>query len=135
HVFMFNMDMVGRVMDNALMVGGQTTAEGLADWVQPFLDSAGFDIRPLPGGVFGRSDHASFFRKGVPCLFFFSGFHEQYHRPEDVSMLINRVGAVRVSTMVQDMALAMATRAERPTFVDDDGSGRRVEQPPSVRPP
>jgi hypothetical protein len=135
HAFMFNMDMVGRVTNNALMIGGDQTAEGLADWMQPFVGSAGFDILPLPRGVFGRSDHASFFREGVPCLFFFSGFHEQYHAPEDVSMLINRVGAVRVSTMVQEMALAMATRPERPVFVDDDGSGRATEQPPSARPP
>lgn len=135
HVFMFNMDMVGWVRENALQVGGQSTAEGLADWLQPHLDTAGFDIQPLPQGVFGRSDHASFFRKGVPCVFFFSGFHDVYHTPGDVSPLINRVGAVRVSTMCQEMALAMATQPDRPTFVDDDGSGPRTDQPPEVQPP
>lgn len=134
HVFMLNMDMVGRVTENALMVGGQTTAEGLSAWAQPFLDEAGFEIQPLPRGVFGRSDHASFFQKGVPCLFFFSGFHEQYHAPEDVATLINRVGAVRVSTMAQKMAFALATQPERPVFVDDDGRGPRAERPPEVRP-
>ena len=135
HVFMFNMDMVGRVRDGALHVGGQTTAEGLGEWAQPFLDSAGFDIQPLPRGVFGRSDQASFFRAGVPCMFFFSGFHDDYHKPGDVSVLINRVGAVRVSTMCQEMVMAMATRPDRPVFVDDDGSGRRdTQRPPAVRP-
>lgn len=134
HVFMMNMDMVGRVHDNALEMGGEQTAEGLADWLKPYLDSAGFDIQPLPRGVFGRSDHASFFRAGVPCLFFFSGFHDQYHAPGDTSMLINRVGAVRVSTLAQGIALAMATQPDRPAFVNDDGSGRAVEQPPEARP-
>jgi hypothetical protein len=134
HVFMFNMDMVGRVRENALMVGGQSTAEGLADWLQPHLDTAGFDIQPLPQGVFGRSDHASFFQKGVPCVFFFSGFHDVYHTPGDVSPLINRVGAVRVSTMCQEMALALATQPDRPTFVNDDGAGPRTDQPPEVQP-
>ncbi|HZW10544.1 MAG TPA: M28 family peptidase [Phycisphaerales bacterium] len=134
HVFMINMDMVGRVTDNALMVGGETTAEALGDWLEPFKQEAAFDFRPLPPGVFGRSDHASFFRAGVPCLFFFSGFHEQYHAPEDTSALINRVGAVRVSTMAQKIALALATREERPVFVDDDGRGPRTDQPPTTRP-
>ncbi len=130
HVFMFNMDMVGRVRENAIMVGGQSTAEGLADWLAPFLEKADFDTKPLPRGIFGRSDHASFFQKGVPCLFFFSGFHDEYHAPGDVSTLINRVGAVRVSTMVQEMALALATQPDRPVFVKDDGTGRSTEEPP-----
>ncbi len=134
HVFMLNMDMVGRVTDNNLLIGGESTAEGLSSWLQPYKDESHFDIQPLPPSVFGRSDHASFFRAGVPCLFFFTGFHEQYHAPEDVSVLINRVGAVRVSTMAQKIALAMATREDRPVFVDDDGRGERTDRPPEVRP-
>jgi hypothetical protein len=135
HVFMVNMDMIGRVRDNVLMVGGESTAEGLDVWVEPFLSEAAFDYQPLPRGVFGRSDHASFFRKGVPCMFFFSGFHDVYHAPGDVSMLINRVGAVRVSTLAQKIAMAMATQAERPLFSNDDGSAPRTDQPPEARPP
>lgn len=135
HVFMVNMDMVGYVRENVLMVGGATTAEGLEGWVEPFLSEAAFDYQPLPRGVFGRSDHASFFRKGVPCMFFFSGFHDVYHAPGDVSMHINRVGAVRVSTLAQKIAMAMATRADRPVFTDDDGSAPRTDRPPETRPP
>lgn len=135
HVFMINMDMVGRVRDNALHVGGETTAEGLDAWLEPYLSEAAFDYQPLPRGVFGRSDHASFFRKGVPCVFFFSGFHDVYHSPDDVSMLINRVGGVRVSTLGQKIALAMATRDDRPVFVDNDGSPPRTDQPPTTTQP
>lgn len=134
HVFMLNMDMMGRVRENVLMVGGQTTAEGLDQWLEPFLAEGGFDYQPLPRGVFGRSDHASFFRAGVPCLFFFSGFHDDYHAPGDVASLINRVGAVRVSTMGREIVLAMATRPDRPEFVEDDGTGRRTDRPPVGRP-
>ncbi|MDQ7013475.1 MAG: M28 family peptidase [Planctomycetota bacterium] len=135
HVFMLNMDMVGRVRDNVLMVGGASTAEGLDVWLEPFLSEAGFDYQPLPRGVFGRSDHASFFRKGVPCMFFFSGFHDVYHAPGDVAMLVNRVGGVRVSTLGQRIALAMATRPDRPVFTNDDGSPPRTDRPPETRPP
>ena len=135
HVFMVNMDMIGYVRENVLMVGGGTTAEGLDSWLDPYLGEAAFDYQPLPRGVFGRSDHASFFRKGVPCMFFFSGFHDVYHAPGDVSMLINRVGAVRVSTVAQKIALGMATRTDRPVFTNDDGSAPRTDTPPEARPP
>jgi hypothetical protein len=134
HVFMLNMDMVGRVTNNAMMIGGESTAEGLSAWLQPFKDATGFEIQPLPPSVFRRSDHASFFDKQVPVLFFFTGFHDQYHAPEDVSALINRVGAVRVTSLAEEVALAMATREDRPVFVDDDGRGARTDQPPEVRP-
>lgn len=136
HVFMINMDMVGRVTNNVLHYGGENSAEGLSSRIQPFVDAAGFDIQPLPRGVFGRSDHASFFNKDVPCLFFFSGFHDVYHAPGDVSMLINRVGAVRVSTLAQNIAVDIATSEGRPVFVDDSGSGasRAAAAPPQVRP-
>lgn len=134
HVFMFNMDMVGRVRENAISIGGFSTAEGFEAWAQPYLDASGLSRTPLPRGVFGRSDHASFFKKGVPCLFFFSGFHDDYHAPGDVSMLINRVGAVQVSQLCQNMTMALATQPDRPVFVNDDGTGRKTDSPPAARP-
>ncbi len=133
HVLMLNMDMIGRVRDNTLYVGGQTTAQGLDSWVEPMLTHSGFHIQPMPQGVFGRSDHASFFAQGVPTMFFFSGFHEQYHSPGDVSSLINRVGAVRVEQLVETIAMAMAGRPERLIFRNDNGTGVKPRnQPPAL---
>lgn len=134
HVFMINTDMIGRVRNNELHMGGETTAEGLSDWLAPFLEESGFDFKPLPRGVFGRSDHASFFRKDIPVIFFFSGFHDVYHAPGDVAPLINRVGGVGVSRLAQEIVFALATRADRPVFVNDDGSGPQTSQPPATRP-
>lgn len=36
-----------------------------------------------PNRYYFRSDHYNFARKGVPAIFFFSGTHEDYHRPSD----------------------------------------------------
>jgi hypothetical protein len=36
-----------------------------------------------PNRFYYRSDHYNFARKGVPAIFFFSGVHEDYHKPTD----------------------------------------------------
>ena len=36
-----------------------------------------------PNQFYRRSDHYNFARKGVPIVFFFTGVHEDYHRPTD----------------------------------------------------
>ncbi|MEK6571128.1 MAG: M28 family peptidase, partial [Bacteroidota bacterium] len=36
-----------------------------------------------------RSDHFNFARKGIPIAFFFSGTHNDYHRPTDTVDKIN----------------------------------------------
>jgi len=128
HVLMLNMDMIGRVRERAIHVGGLATGEGLEDFASPFLEQSGLDVKPMPPGVFGRSDHASFYAKDVPVLFFFSGFHDEYHKPGDVSVLINRNGAVDVVNVVSRIALAAAQRAETLPFVPDSADGRRASE-------
>ncbi|GIK19541.1 MAG: hypothetical protein AMXMBFR77_18340 [Phycisphaerales bacterium] len=128
HVLMLNMDMIGRVRERAVHVGGLATGEGLEEFTRPFLEQSGLDVKPMPAGVFGRSDHASFYAKDVPVLFFFSGFHDDYHKPGDVSVLINRNGAVDVVNAVSRIALAMAQRAETLPFVPDSADGRRASE-------
>ena len=36
-----------------------------------------------PERIFYRSDHYNFAKKGVPAVFYFSGLHDDYHRPTD----------------------------------------------------
>jgi len=36
-----------------------------------------------PERIFYRSDHYNFAKKGVPAIFYFSGLHDDYHRPTD----------------------------------------------------
>ena len=52
--------------------------------------------RPRPAiksdAFFDASDHYSFYRKGVPVLFFWTGMHADYHRPTDTADKINVPG-------------------------------------------
>ena len=79
-ITMINMDMIGRMKDSSATAGGV----GTSPMFKPLLDSLsrnrGFNLNmTLPG--FGPSDHAAFYARDVPVLFFFSGFHNEYHTP------------------------------------------------------
>lgn len=88
--FMINMDMVGRLReDKTLAISGTGTA---AIWKQ-VLNSTnpGFKLVLSESGV-GPSDHTSFYLQDIPVLHFFTGQHEDYHKPSDDSDKLNYEG-------------------------------------------
>ena len=38
-----------------------------------------------PNRFYYRSDHYNFAKNGIPCIFYFSGVHEDYHKPTDTA--------------------------------------------------
>lgn len=114
-VAMLNMDMIGRLRDGKLSVGGVGTAEGFEQWLQPKFASSGFEIEAGRGGQ-GPSDHASFYNANVPVLFFFTGLHTEYHTPEDVASTVNYSGGAAIASFVGRIALALAQRPEPLVF-------------------
>lgn len=89
---MINLDMVGRLRNNRLMVAGADTAKEFHD----ILHRAALNLAlEMTSGV-GRSDHASFYDLNVPVLHFFTGGHEDYHRPTDTWEKLNVEGMEKV---------------------------------------
>jgi hypothetical protein len=117
---MLNMDMIGRLRSNRLEVSGVGTAEGFADWLKESWTASGLTVRTLPGGS-GPSDHASFYRAGIPVLHFFTGLHSDYHMPQDVYPTANTPGAVRVVSAVRHVTDRLANRAEALAFTRSTG--------------
>jgi Zn-dependent M28 family amino/carboxypeptidase len=104
-VAMVNLDMVGRLGPKGLAIGGL----GSSDAWMPLLDqvgTAGLEIL-YESSVATRSDHASFYRKDIPVLFFFTGVHSDYHRPGDHSDKINLVGMAAIGQIVGGVAQAL----------------------------
>jgi len=62
-----------------------------------------------------RHDHSSFYMKGIPVLFFFTGSHHDYHKPTDDADKINYVGEVSVIQLIQEVITRMDA-APRPAF-------------------
>ena len=139
---MINLDMVGRMKDKKMTVGGMGTA---TEWKKLIEDK---NINPgavIPGGGggigvstpphiktdvpalnkfnlalnddgFGPSDHSSFYGKKIPVLFFFTGSHEDYHKPSDTAEKINYEGVAEIVYFVTDVVRSIDQGTQRPTY-------------------
>jgi Zn-dependent M28 family amino/carboxypeptidase len=117
-VAMLNFDMVGRMRQDRLMVGGVDSGAGLGALVAGAARAAGVraELRPSP---FAPSDHSRFYTAGTPVLFFFTGLHEDYHRPGDTADKINASGMARVAEVAARVVLDLAAGAP-PVYVKLD---------------
>jgi len=112
---MINMDMIGRVRNSKLFIGGVGTGSTLKGVVEQALGQYPFQADFSPGG-YDASDHTSFTARQVPVLFFFSGLHGDYHKPTDTWDKIDAPGTARVLNLIFDIADRLGQAAERPVF-------------------
>jgi aminopeptidase YwaD len=64
---------------------------------------------------FGPSDHASFSSKQIPVLAFWTGVHEDYHKPTDTADKINYTGIVHIISFVSDLLRRVDIKNQRLT--------------------
>jgi aminopeptidase YwaD len=120
-VAMINMDMIGRVRDGKLFIGGVGTGTTLKKLLEEAAPKYALHIDYSEAG-YGSSDHTSFTTKQVPVLFFFSGLHADYHKPSDTWDKIDAPDAAKVLQLVADVSEDLREAPERPLFV-------RVKEP------
>lgn len=163
-VAMINLDMVGRMKENRLLIGGVGTSSEWKKWIEganhdlnmkvtaageaspdygtahgtPVVVAANGEtiVRANPGerfaltmteDGFGPSDHASFYARQTPVLFFWTGTHEDYHKPSDTADRINYEGEHKIVTFVSDIVRAVDASDRRPTYTlakSDAAAGR-----------
>ncbi|HXI75054.1 MAG TPA: M20/M25/M40 family metallo-hydrolase, partial [Pyrinomonadaceae bacterium] len=169
-VAMINMDMIGRLQDSKLIVGGVGTASDWRSMIQnensvekmqaaaaknlsasgspnyqvsvngqaspgfpivmgangqpvvtaelsrlPLSLAAPFTLALNEDG-FGPSDHSSFYSKQVPVLFFWTGTHDDYHKPSDTADKINYEGEARILSFVERIVRDIDKSDKRPTY-------------------
>ena len=96
--YMLNMDMVGRLnSENTLAVYGVGTSPILKQAVN--ANAGQLKISENESGV-GPSDHTSFYLADIPVLHFFTGQHEDYHKPSDDTEKVNFAGMEIVSNYI-----------------------------------
>jgi len=115
-VAMINLDMIGRVRNSKLFVGGVGTGSTFKSLVEEITKKSAFQIDYSAGG-YDSSDHTSFTTKQVPVLFFFSGLHGDYHKPSDTWDKIDGPGTARVLDLVFEIAGRIEKVPERAQFV------------------
>lgn len=112
---MINLDMVGRLQDSSLQIGGIGTAEKFRDIITSLTDTSRFRLSLSEEG-YGPSDHSSFYGKDIPVLFFSSGAHLDYHTPSDTWDKLNYPGMKDISDLVFSIAGSIANTPERLEF-------------------
>ena len=108
-VAMLNLDMVGRVRDEKLSVGGLSTAGVMPAIVEKADAASPLQTSDLGRAYDQRSDMASFIDAGIPSLFLFSGMHEQYHASTDDVDLVNFEGLTQVARFACDVIESFET--------------------------
>ena len=124
---MINLDMVGRLRDGSLELGGTGTAKGFDKLVDQLNEKYQFKLKKTAGGM-GPSDHAAFYPKEVPVFFFFTGLHNQYHRPTDKPDTVNYDGMAKIADMVEELAGHFLT-SPKPEYVKVSGGVRPGGRP------
>lgn len=116
-IVMLNLDMVGRGNPREVQVGGTWDAPDLEHWVRAAAASShcGLEL-DLRGGkdIWQRSDQYSFFSRGVPALFFFAGFHDDYHKTTDTPDKIDRKKAERIGRLAFQTCFDLAEDDKTP---------------------
>lgn len=126
-VTMLNMDMIGRLRSDKLYVFGVDTGKEFREDLA--AANRGVELQTqFSGDGYGPSDHTPFYGKDRPVLFFFTGPHEDYHRPSDTPDKINAPGLARVTRLVAGVLHRIADNDTPVTFA-------RVERssPPRAR--
>jgi aminopeptidase YwaD len=125
-VAMINLDMVGRLNENKLTIGGIGTASEWSEAIKRrndimFDGASGYEVAQkfnlqLNEDGFGPSDHSSFYGKKIPVLFFFTGTHTDYHKPSDTFEKINYDGLTKITNYVGEIVKAVDANATKPTY-------------------
>lgn len=147
-VAMINLDMVGRLKDDKLTIGGIGTASEWKNLIEQKSEMPssnapvhGFNEKgeyvpigqvtaktkifnlQLSEDGFGPSDHSSFYGKQIPVLFFFTGTHTDYHKPTDTAEKINYQGLLKITNYVSEIVKAVDSNPAKPTYAVAKSSG------------
>ena len=118
-VAMVNMDMVGRMTDNKLIITGTGTSPVWNPLIDRLNENYKFEVTRQPEGT-GPSDHQSFYLKEIPVLHIFTGLHDNYHRPSDDFERVNLSDMDRIVDMVFHIVEDLDLADKRPTFTKAD---------------
>lgn len=128
-VAMINMDMIGRLNENKLTIYGTGTSPRWKQLLNRLNSDSTFKYNFIDGG-FGPSDHSSFYGKNIPVLFFFTGTHQDYHKPTDDFDKINYKGMETILNLVSNVLTDITTTSDKIEFTKVQGEtqqqGRRM---------
>lgn len=127
-VAMINMDMIGRMTEQKVTISGTGTATIFDQLVDSIASKMNLTVSKSADG-FGPSDHSAFYGRNIPVLAFFSGLHDDYHRPTDTWDKINFEGLRTLALSAGAVLDSLASAPIAPEFVkvkSSENSGRQM---------
>lgn len=117
-----NIDMVGRnAPDSVYVIGSDMISHDLhaiSEFASTKMEGLNLNYRynsfDDPNRFYYRSDHYQFASRGIPVIFYFSGVHEDYHRPTDTVDKISYTKLAKVARLVYITSWGVAQNTIRP---------------------
>ena len=122
-VAVVNLDMVGRMRDNAMSVSGTGTSSSFKETVEQIAEQSNLHVTCIPDG-YGPSDHASFVAVDIPVLFLTTGGHMEYHTPADVPSTLNYDGMQLTLDFSKELIARIAAMPEAPDYINVPASNK-----------
>ncbi|MBP5276900.1 MAG: M20/M25/M40 family metallo-hydrolase [Prevotella sp.] len=122
-VAMVNLDMVGRMRDDALSVSGTGTSSDFKAIAEEVAQQTNLHVTCTPDG-YGPSDHASFVAVEIPVLFLTTGGHMEYHTPDDVPSTLNYDGMQQTLEYTQELVARLTKMPKTPDYINVPSSNR-----------
>ncbi len=120
-ISMVNLDMIGRSAEGNVTVSGMSSCKSFKELVTKDAADSKLKVH-LGGSSDGPSDHASFYKKKLPVIFFNTSTHEDYHRPSDTWDRINAPAAAEIANIAAKVVVDLANCDERPKFNENGGN-------------
>lgn len=122
-----NFDMVGRLREDKLTLQGAGSSPVWRQLIEKRNIAAGFNL-VVQDDPYLPTDTTAFYPKGIPTLSFFTGSHDDYHRPTDDPETLNYEGLERISQFAHALTLDLSRAESRPEYVKlerSDAGGNR----------
>lgn len=116
-VAMVNLDMVGRMRDNALSVSGTGTSSEFKAIAEQVAEQTKLNVSCTADG-YGASDQASFVAADIPVLFLTTGGHMEYHTPDDLPSTLNYDGMQLVLNYSKHLIMSIVNMPQTPDFIN-----------------
>lgn len=133
-VAMFNLDMVGRNTPKSVTLFGAEQSKMLKRVVTAQNKASVNYKLDFPAQISGNSDHASFYRKNIPVIFFTTGLHKDYHQVTDHPEKIDAVKIRDIARLCFLTASEVANSKVKPDIIKS-GRNRRPAPAPAPRKP
>jgi hypothetical protein len=129
---MINMDMIGRMRDNKLIINGA----GSSSKFHPIINKYNIDsilLLKLNDDGFSPSDNSSFYGKDIPIMMFFTDLHLDYHKTSDSWEKINVEGQNKILNFIKNITIDLSNENEKIDFIKPQASSTSTQGMTSFR--